>query len=348
MKLSTSLLFLSVLVGSALTAAAPAPAEYGVGAAGFANVVKARRPLNILLTNDDSWASANIRATYYALKSAGHKVLLVGPAMNQSGKGGTVVFPTSKTLTAPGRNNSIPVGAPFSGKNATDSNIRYFDGTPAATALWALDFDVPDVFGSQDKLDLVASGPNEGNNLGPFVSDLSGTVGASRVSVGRGISSIAFSASSAPRDYTLLDLNNPKDESILIGTQTANLISRYGDARGNNRLFPLGLGGNVNYSPLNATCPVPTWAATRISGGNALTDKVILNGAGLPTYQNLVAPGVNAIINGLPTLQGETAAVAAGCTAAFSIYSQDYDAPITATAPLAPAVGLTIAQLNRK
>lgn len=71
---------------------------------------------------------------------------------------------------------------------------------------------------------------------GPFVSDLSGTVGASRVSVGRGISSIAFSASSAPRDYTLLDLNNPQDESILIGTQAANLISRYGDARGNARL----------------------------------------------------------------------------------------------------------------
>ena len=73
MKLSTSLLFLSLVVGSALTAAAPAPApapaEYGVGAAGFAKVVKARRPLNILLTNDDSWASANIRATYYALKS---------------------------------------------------------------------------------------------------------------------------------------------------------------------------------------------------------------------------------------------------------------------------------------
>lgn len=46
--------------------------------------------LNILLNNDDSWAAANIREFYKALKAAGHKVLLVAPAVNQSGKGGTV------------------------------------------------------------------------------------------------------------------------------------------------------------------------------------------------------------------------------------------------------------------
>ena len=46
--------------------------------------------LNILLNNDDSWASANIHEFYRLLKAAGHKVLLVAPAVNQSGKGGTV------------------------------------------------------------------------------------------------------------------------------------------------------------------------------------------------------------------------------------------------------------------
>jgi 5'-nucleotidase len=51
--------------------------------------------LNILLGNDDSWASANIREFYKALKAAGHKVLLVAPAINQSGKGGTVSFSES-------------------------------------------------------------------------------------------------------------------------------------------------------------------------------------------------------------------------------------------------------------
>lgn len=33
----------------------------------------------ILLTNDDGWASTNIRATYSALKDAGYDVLLVPP-----------------------------------------------------------------------------------------------------------------------------------------------------------------------------------------------------------------------------------------------------------------------------
>jgi 5'-nucleotidase len=51
--------------------------------------------LNILLNNDDSWVSANIRAFYYALKAAGHNVLLVAPAVNQSGRGGTVGYPDS-------------------------------------------------------------------------------------------------------------------------------------------------------------------------------------------------------------------------------------------------------------
>jgi 5'/3'-nucleotidase len=32
--------------------------------------------LNILLGNDDSWASANIREFYKALKAAGHRVLV--------------------------------------------------------------------------------------------------------------------------------------------------------------------------------------------------------------------------------------------------------------------------------
>jgi 5'/3'-nucleotidase SurE len=97
--------------------------------------------LNILLNNDDSFASANIREFYKALKAAGHKVLLVAPVVNQSGKGGTVctfqenshfftiipistidlnirlispqtVFTDQKTLTGPGEFNSVAAGAP--------------------------------------------------------------------------------------------------------------------------------------------------------------------------------------------------------------------------------------------
>lgn len=129
---------------------------------------KAQNRLRILLSNDDSWASANIRAFYYALKTAGHNVLMVAPTSNQSGTGGTVVLPMNKTLIAPGRYDSIPVGAPFAGSNDTDKGLNYFAGTPAACVLWGLDNVVPSFFGGKE-VDLIVSGPNEGTNLGAFL-----------------------------------------------------------------------------------------------------------------------------------------------------------------------------------
>ena len=155
------------LFALALTAVG-ASSDYPVGAKGFSKVQKTKNPLRILLSNDDSWASANVRATYYALKTAGHNVVLVSPAANQSGKGGTVVLPVNKTLTTPGRNNSIPVGAPFAGRNETDAGINYFDGSPAATVLWALDNVVSNFFNGKGP-QLTVTGPNEGTNLGPFL-----------------------------------------------------------------------------------------------------------------------------------------------------------------------------------
>ena len=44
--------------------------------------------LNIVLTNDDSFGSANIRALYNELVKQDHNVLIVGPADQQSGTGG--------------------------------------------------------------------------------------------------------------------------------------------------------------------------------------------------------------------------------------------------------------------
>ena len=81
-------------------------------------------------------------ATFDALQKDGHDVLLVGyvppvsrnlnvklinlspsPAVQQSGRGGTFVLPTTN-ITAPGGEfGSIPVGAPFFGQNETNKNI---------------------------------------------------------------------------------------------------------------------------------------------------------------------------------------------------------------------------------
>ena len=57
--------------------------------------------LNIIVNNDDGFASANIRELYRLLKAAGHNAWIVAPVSNQSGKGGTEVFTTEAKLTEP-------------------------------------------------------------------------------------------------------------------------------------------------------------------------------------------------------------------------------------------------------
>ena len=61
--------------------------------------------LNIIVNNDDGFASANIREFYRLLKAAGHNAWIVAPVSNQSGKGGTEVFTTEPKLTAPSEYN---------------------------------------------------------------------------------------------------------------------------------------------------------------------------------------------------------------------------------------------------
>jgi 5'/3'-nucleotidase SurE len=58
---------------------------------GLALATSIQAHLNIVLTNDDSFGSANIRALYNELVKQDHNVLIVGPADQQSGTGGVSV-----------------------------------------------------------------------------------------------------------------------------------------------------------------------------------------------------------------------------------------------------------------
>jgi hypothetical protein len=49
--------------------------------------------------NDDGFGTANIREMYKAVKAYGHEAYIVASADNQSGKGGTVTYTTSRNLT---------------------------------------------------------------------------------------------------------------------------------------------------------------------------------------------------------------------------------------------------------
>lgn len=137
--------------------------------------------LNILLNNDDGFGASNIREFYRLLVAAGHDVYMVAPVVDNSGQGGRLSFTTSPTLASPSEFNLIPAGAPSVGQDPHDSHIWYYNGTPAACTIVALDYVLP-TFANFAVPDLFVSGPNFGDNVGTFAFTGSGTIGATYVS----------------------------------------------------------------------------------------------------------------------------------------------------------------------
>ncbi len=130
-------------------------------------------PVRVMVTNDDGVGAAGIDALVTALAELdGLEITVVAPAEQQSGSGGTT---TDGELTA------------ASATTASGFEATAIDGFPADTVIWAIDDG-----GLPERPDLVISGINEGQNLGPFL-DLSGTVGAARAAATRGIPAIAAS-----------------------------------------------------------------------------------------------------------------------------------------------------------
>ena len=163
------------LTGIAAVAGATA-AVLGVnaGATPAAGAPDAPKPatLRVLVTNDDGVAAPGIDALVQGLRKLDRvQVTVVAPADNKSGTSdmttpGTLT--TSETTTASG----FPAIA--------------VQGFPADTVNFALDGGIP------TKPQLVASGINAGANLGP-VTGISGTVGAARTAVRRGVPAVAIS-----------------------------------------------------------------------------------------------------------------------------------------------------------
>lgn len=129
--------------------------------------------LRILVTNDDGVGAPGINATVEALTALPHtKVTVVAPLTNQSGTGAKV---TPGTLTA--TNAMTASGYP----------AKAVAGYPADTIIWAIDD-----HGISERPNLVVSGINFGENIGPLAS-LSGTVGAAETALARGIPALAVS-----------------------------------------------------------------------------------------------------------------------------------------------------------
>ncbi|KIP07965.1 hypothetical protein PHLGIDRAFT_401065 [Phlebiopsis gigantea 11061_1 CR5-6] len=290
--------------------------------------------LNILLTNDDSWASANIRATHAALKAAGHDVLLVAPAVQNSGQGGRFQLPTVN-ITAPGGEfGSIPIGAPFFGHDDNDNTTWYFNGTPGASAIFGLDIIAPIHFGNQS-IDLVVAGPNEGGNAGPFLYTLSGTIGATYISVYRGVSAIAFSAANGTHRSFTTNTGQPNDPANVAARLTTNFVNALANTSApGQRILPPGVGININY-PLfgpSSNCTDPPFTLTRLTGG-AVAPTITIGPDGFPVQGKTVVPPVNVNFSGVPILPGETV-ISNGCLTSVSVFSVDYDAPTEIAQPV--------------
>jgi len=129
--------------------------------------------IKILVTNDDGYDADGIDALVEALRGIdGVKVTVVAPATNQSGKGSAVS------------------GGELKASDVTTKSgyeAKAVEGTPADTIVWAIDQK-----GISFTPDLVISGINAGANMGPAI-ELSGTVGAARAAVQRGIPALAAS-----------------------------------------------------------------------------------------------------------------------------------------------------------
>ncbi|KAM0261549.1 hypothetical protein ACHAPA_009719 [Fusarium lateritium] len=290
---------------------------------------QSKMALNILLNNDDGFGSANLRETYRLLKGKGHNVWIVAPATKQSGKGGASDFTTEGNLTAPSMYDLIPKGAPSVGSDPKDSQIWYYNGTPAACTFVALDYVLPR-YANFSVPDLIVTGPNFGTNLGGFVWTLSGTAGAAYAATNRGIPAIAISASNQETPYT--ELTNRTNPATWAAEAAVKFVDNFiSTAPKTGPLLPTGYGVNVNIPVLTKKNHDPAFVQTRFTGNAHVNEAVLDKEKGTFTWANIkpYAAGVNACINGDCSLPGETYVVENG-QASVSFYTVDYSAPSTA------------------
>ncbi|KAH9856282.1 sure-like protein [Lenzites betulinus] len=248
---------------------------------------------NIVITNDDGWATAQIRQQFDTLTSAGHNVVLSSPALDQSGKGSSTSTP--EPLTEPCEFNTCPTGSPAEGFNTTNPRLNYVNGFPVDAARFGIRTLAPKFF-SGAAPDLVVSGPNIGNNLGLVVL-LSGTVGAASDSALSGVPAVAFSGASGSQvSYTTLTSTPDAASSVAARTYaalTATFVKTLVSAAGGAPLLPTGVIVNVNYAAVDK-CTSPAafkWVFSRLVENVLEVDVETCGSSHLPSESRVVGAG---------------------------------------------------------
>ncbi|KAI0632825.1 sure-like protein [Trametes polyzona] len=244
---------------------------------------------NIVITDDDGWATAQIRQQFDTLSNAGHNVVLSAPALNQSGK--SSLSTTPKPLTEPCEFNTCPSGSPAMGFNSSNPRLNYVNGYPVDAARYGIQTLAPKYFDGA-KPDFVVSGPNVGTNLGLVVL-LSGTVGAACEAARSGIPAAAFSGvSGAQVSYTTLTSTPNATSSIaarIYSDLTATFVRTLASAakaRGGDALLPPG------------SCATSyQWVFSRLVWNIFETDVESCGSDHLPTESSVVGAGCYASVS---------------------------------------------------
>ncbi|KAH6906544.1 sure-like protein [Coprinopsis sp. MPI-PUGE-AT-0042] len=259
--------------------------------------IRAAFGVKVVLTNDDGWAVAQIRAQYDALTAAGHDVVLSCPAENKSGSG-SLTLPPSPALFGC-QFDSCPHRSPAIGSDPKNSRLNYVNSFPVDAAREGITGAGPVIWGTGP--DLVISGPNVGTNMG-LTTPLSGTIGAASYAALHGIPSIAFSGESGSRvSYTTLasDPDSPATQAAHIYSELVIKLTNTLISNGAPYL-PARIALNVNFASTDL-CP------------DASSYRFVL------TRVLATAIGNDATTCGHNRLPAETMAIKQGCIATVSV-----------------------------
>lgn len=296
----------------------------------------------VLLSNDDGWASTYIRAAYRELTNSGYDVIMVAPVSQRSGFGGKFDVPSGKFLDEDGEFGYVKKGAPAWDHEKNDTNMWYFDGTPASCVSFALDYLLPEKFDNV-KPDLVIAGPNEGPNLSPGFYTASGTMGAVYNGIYRGIPGLSFLGSDFNNSFFGDALNDsPSSAANIYAKKVVELTDKVVGK------LPPNTGLNVNFpkvgslSAESATCTSPQWRFARMMGSGVFAQSVKYNlQKGTMEWDTHYYNLENKCTGNDCSLESEYDIYVAGnCTASISVFSTDYDASGLAAATVKQLLGM--------
>ncbi|EKM52611.1 uncharacterized protein PHACADRAFT_149424 [Phanerochaete carnosa HHB-10118-sp] len=243
---------------------------------------------NILLTNDDGWATAQIRAQNDALEAAGFNVILSAPTENESGTSSDTAPPTP--LTEPCEFDTCPTGSPAEGFNTSDPRLNWVNSFPVDAVRFGIQTLSPQFFGGPPEF--VVSGPNVGNNLGEVILG-SGTVGAACEAAKEGIPSTAFSgASTSQVSFTTLE-TSPDSTATLAALAYSQLTVTFVEAllaSPAQPIVPVNTTININFPSTSGCSSVSdfNFVFTRLVVNSSATDVTTCGTDHLPDETTVV------------------------------------------------------------